>query len=66
MKTPEQIESEARAKVRAENPLKLVIAGAERHISEAIRIGAGRGEEYALAAHRMLQQALKMIDGLEE
>lgn len=51
-----------RAKARAANPLKLMISGAERHISEAIRVGAGAGKEYAIAAHRMLTHVLKMID----
>lgn len=34
--------------------LKNAINKAEREISEAIRVGCGRGEEYALAAHRTL------------
>jgi hypothetical protein len=58
----EMLAAQERAKARAANPLKLIVSGAERHLSEAIRVGAGRGKEYAIAAHRMLTEALKMID----
>ena len=54
---------DGRAEERKANPLKLLISGAERQVSEGIRVGAGRGEEYFLAAHRALTAALKMIDG---
>ena len=34
--------------------LEKAINKAEREISEAVRVGAGRGEEFVLAAHRTL------------
>lgn len=54
--------AEVRAEARRMQPLKLMVSGIERHISEGLRVGCGSGSEYILAAHRMVTQLLKKID----
>lgn len=63
----QKTEMEQRARERQMNPLKLIISGAERQVSEGLRVGAGQGKEYFLAAQRALTTALKIMEaGVEE